>query len=103
MLTTVLSRGREPWSIVVLLKNLHSNPGRTDKIGDLSKEIDARIKDRVAEYRNKEEYELGDLTLALDEMAKEEVKKLTGKEECTLGPYWWRRCQPHVSSLPVAH
>ena len=47
--------------------------GLLSQVGDLSTEIDARVKDRVAELRGKESYELGDLTLALDELAKEEV------------------------------
>ena len=67
-------------------KNLRDFTGNDEyKIGDVSKEVDARVKGLVADYRNKEEYELGDLTLALDEMAKEEVKKLTGKDEYETG------------------
>ena len=46
----------------------------TYKIGDISKEADARIKAAVADMRNKDEYELGDLTLALDAVAKEVMK-----------------------------
>ena len=51
------------------------------EVGDLSQELDARVKASVAELRGKEEYELGDLTIALDTIAKDEVKKLTGKDE----------------------
>ena len=40
--------------------------GKDDyKIGDISKEIDSRVKQEVANMRDKEEYELGDLVLAL--------------------------------------
>ena len=53
------------------------------KVGDISKEMDARIKDEVAKLRGKDEYELGDLSIALDGLVKEEVKKLSGKDECT--------------------
>ena len=64
-------------------KNVADFTGKDQyKIGDLSKEVDARVKSMVAEYREKDEYELGDLSLALDTMAKEEVNKLTGKDDC---------------------
>ena len=64
-------------------KNVRDFTGKDEyKIGDVSKELDARVKGMVAEYRNKDEYELGDLSIALDTMAKEEVKKMTGKDEC---------------------
>jgi len=55
------------------------------KIGDLSKEADARIKATVAEMRGKEDYELGDLSIALDGIVKEEVNKMTGKDEYEFG------------------
>ena len=62
------------------------------KVGDISKELDSRVKDEVAKMRGKDEYELGDLTMALDEMSKDFTKELTGKDECewltyTLGWY----------------
>ena len=64
--------------------NVREFTGKDDyKIGDLSKEADARIKSAVADMRGKDEYELGDLSVALDTIAKEEVCKLTGKDECT--------------------
>ena len=44
-----------------------------------SKELDARIKQEVANLTNKEEYQFGDLTAAVDAMIKSEVEKLTGK------------------------
>lgn len=60
--------------------------GKDDyKVGDISKEADARIKAAVAELRGKPEYELGDLSIAVDGIVKDEVKKLTGKEEYEFG------------------
>lgn len=49
------------------------------KLGDLSKEIDARVKQGVADIRGKEEYEVGDLIITLDEMSKIMTEQLTGK------------------------
>ena len=64
-------------------KNVKDFIGKDEyKVGDLSKEADARIKAQVAELRGKDEYELGDLSLALDKIVKEEVCKMTGKDEC---------------------
>jgi hypothetical protein len=51
----------------------------TYKMGDFSKEVDARIKQGVAAIRGKPEYEVGDLILSLDEMSKDMTEKLTGK------------------------
>ena len=60
--------------------------GKDDyKVGDLSKELDARVKDAVAQMRGKDEYELGDLTLALDSIAREYADDLTGVEGADLG------------------
>ena len=55
------------------------------KVGDISKELDARVKAEVALLRGKPEYELGDLSLALDAMSKELVCKMTGKDEYEFG------------------
>lgn len=49
------------------------------KIGDISKEIDVRVKREVALLRGKDDYELGDLVLAADEMSKKFTEELTGK------------------------
>ena len=49
------------------------------KVGDISKEIDTRVKDEVARMRGKEEYELGDFVMAMDEMSKDLTESLTGK------------------------
>jgi len=60
--------------------------GKDDyKLGDISKEADARIKAAVAEVRGKPEYELGDLSIAVDGIVKDEVNKLTGKEDYEFG------------------
>jgi hypothetical protein len=54
--------------------------GKDDyKVGDLSKEIDARVKQGVADIRGKPEYEVGDLVITLDEMSKNMTEQLTGK------------------------
>jgi hypothetical protein len=54
--------------------------GKDDyKIGDVSKEIDSRVKKEVAQLRGKDEYELGDFVLAMDATAKELTEGLTGK------------------------
>jgi hypothetical protein len=57
----------------------------TYSLGDLSIEIDRRIKAEVATLRKKDDYEIGDLTLALDEMAKGEVARWAGKAEYETG------------------
>lgn len=54
--------------------------GKEDyKVGDISKEIDSRVKGEVAKMRGKEEYEIGDFVLAMDEMSKSLTEELTGK------------------------
>lgn len=55
------------------------------KVGDISKELDSRIKDEIANLRGKEEYELGDLSLALDKMSKDFTMELTGKDSYETG------------------
>jgi hypothetical protein len=65
-----------------LKKNAREFLGKDEyKIGDISKEIDVRVKDEVAKLRGKGdgEYELGDLVLAMDQMSKEMTEGLTGK------------------------
>lgn len=62
-------------------RNAREFLGKDDyKLGDVSKEIDVRVKDEVARMRGKTEYQLGDLVLAMDEMSKNMTEKLTGKE-----------------------
>lgn len=54
--------------------------GKDDyQVGDISKEIDSRVKGEVARLRNKEDYELGDFVFAMDEMSKNLTEQLTGK------------------------
>ena len=55
------------------------------QVGDISKELDSRIKDEIANLREKEEYELGDLSLALDKMSKDFTMELTGKDSYETG------------------
>ncbi|GKY95402.1 hypothetical protein MPSEU_000501700 [Mayamaea pseudoterrestris] len=67
-----------------VLEDIKSNAreflGKEDyQVGDLSKEIDTRVKSEVASLRNKESYELGDLVFAMDEMSKNLTEQLTGK------------------------
>ena len=63
-----------------LKKNVRDFVGRDEyKVGDISKEIDSRVKDEVARMRGKEEYELGDFVFAMDEMSKNFTETLTGK------------------------
>lgn len=55
------------------------------KVGDISKEIDSRVKDEIANLRGKGEYELGDLTVALDDIAKDVTCEFTGKDDYEVG------------------
>ena len=59
------------------------------KVGDISKEIDSRVKDAVSEMRGKDEYEIGDLTQALDSLAKDLTCELTGKEDYEVRIEFW--------------
>ena len=74
------------WSAVreTIKANVADFIGKDDyKLGDVSKEADARIKGMVADLRGKDEYELGDLSIALDTLVKEEVREMTdGLHEC---------------------
>ncbi|KAG7357522.1 hypothetical protein IV203_002210 [Nitzschia inconspicua] len=49
------------------------------EVGDISKEIDSRVKSEVARMRGKEDYEVGDLVMVMDKTAKELTSELTGK------------------------
>lgn len=61
-------------------KNTREFIGKDDyKIGDISKEVDSRVKSEVAKFREKDEYEIGDFVLAMDEMSKSFTEELTGK------------------------
>jgi len=61
-------------------KNARDFLGTDDyKVGDISKELDSRVKDEVAKFRGKEEYELGDFIMAMDDLSKQMTEDLTGK------------------------
>jgi hypothetical protein len=63
-----------------LKKNVRDFTGKEDyHLGDVSKEVDARVKGEVARLRNKDEYELFDLARAADELSKNYAEQLTGK------------------------
>lgn len=55
--------------------------------GDLSFELDKRIKQKVAEFCGKEEYEAGDLSREIGKRVKERVVEFTGKPEYSLGKF----------------
>jgi len=48
--------------------------------GDLTKEVDARVKAEVARLRDKDDYELGDFSLLLDQVVKDTVCEYVGKD-----------------------
>ena len=63
--------------------NVRDFTGKDDyKIGDLSKEADARVKAAVADLRGKDEYELGDLSAVIDQIAKDEVRAAAARSAC---------------------
>jgi len=63
-----------------LKKNARDFLGKDEyKVGDISKEIDTRVKEEVARIRGKEDYELGDFVVAMDDMSKNFTETLTGK------------------------
>jgi hypothetical protein len=47
------------------------------EIGDITKEVDTRVKDEIAKMRGKDGYELGDFTMVMDEMSKSMVEDMT--------------------------
>ena len=55
--------------------------------GDLSKEIDKRVKNAVTEFCGKEEgtYEFGDLTKEVNKRVKDRVAEFTGNEDYSFG------------------
>jgi hypothetical protein len=50
------------------------------QFGDLSNEIDRRVKDRVADYIGKDEYEFGDVSKEVEKRRKEWVKDYLGED-----------------------
>ena len=58
-------------------KNAREFLGKDDySLGDITKEIDSRVKDEVAKVRGKDEYVLGDFVLALDQISKSMTEEL---------------------------
>lgn len=67
-------------------KNMGDFLGKEDyEVGDISKEIDSRVKGEIAKMRGKEDYQLGDLSMALDTLSKDMTCSLTGKDEYEFG------------------
>jgi len=62
-------------------KNTRDFIGKADyNVGDITKEVDGRVKQEIATLRGKEDYELGDFVMAMDEVSKSLTENLTGKE-----------------------
>eukprot|EP00980_Cylindrotheca_fusiformis_P010827 scaffold2447_cov110-Cylindrotheca_fusiformis.AAC.9 len=59
--------------------------GKPYEAGDLSIELDRRVKATVAQFCGKEEYEFGDLTKEIDNRVKSRVADFTGKEDYEFG------------------
>lgn len=59
--------------------------GKPYETGDLSKEIDARVKSAVAHFCGKDEYEVGDLSKEIDSRVKTRVAEFTGKDNYEFG------------------
>ena len=64
------------------VKSAVANYCGTDEyqFGDLSKEIDRRVKMRVADYIGKDEYEFGDISRQIEKNRKEWVQSFLGAE-----------------------
>ena len=50
------------------------------QFGDLSKEIDQRVKNRVSDYIGKDEYEFGDISKEIENKRREWVKGYLGED-----------------------
>lgn len=59
--------------------------GKEYETGDLSKEIDRRVKEKVAEFAGKDKYEFGDLSKEIDRRVKDRVMEFTGNSEYKFG------------------
>ena len=53
--------------------------------GDLSTELDTRVKASVAEFCGKDEYEVGDLSNEIDKRSRARVLDFIGKEDYEFG------------------
>ena len=55
-------------------KNTRDFLGKEDyKVGDITKEIDSRVKSEIASMRGNEEYQLGDLIVVMDNMVSPKI------------------------------
>lgn len=80
-------RGKEEYELgdfVFAMDELSKNitedlTGKPYEAGDLSIELDRRIKDAVAKYCGKEEYEFGDLSKEVAARVQSRVEEFTGK------------------------
>jgi hypothetical protein len=59
--------------------------GKPYEAGNLSSELDRRVKSAVADFCGKDEYELGDLSWEIDNRVKNRVGEFTGKEDYEFG------------------
>lgn len=55
--------------------------GKPYEVGDLSKEIDRRVKSTVADFCGKDQYEFGDLSSEISRRVQERVAEFTGRED----------------------
>lgn len=51
-----------------------------DEVGDLSTEIDKRVKNRVADFTGKDEYSFGDITKEIENRRQKWVSDFLGEE-----------------------
>ena len=65
-----------------MTENLTGKPYET---GDLSKELDKRVKSAVADFCGNDDYEFGDLTREIDRRVKDRVAEYIGKERYEFG------------------
>merc|ERR1740130_577920 len=62
-------------------KNCREFLGKEDyKLGDITKEVDTRVKGEIALLRGKEEYEFGDLTKEIENKRRDWVKGYLGED-----------------------
>merc|ERR1711862_362664 len=59
--------------------------GEEYEFGDLSTEIDTRVKTAVSEFCGKDEYELGDLSKEISSRVQDRVKEFTSKDDYEIG------------------
>jgi hypothetical protein len=58
---------------------------RLHRFGDLSRELDSRVKSSVASLSGKETYEAGDLSRLVAQNVQKRAKEFTGKEKAEIG------------------